>query len=230
MGFGLLFIGYFFLLNLTYFGYTDLISALIMLMAFYKLQSVHKYFRVAMVPTALFGVVGIAELMELLLDTLGIRITALTSYTASSRYLLIGFLTIFMLMGIEEIAKEVEVTVTKTRAKYLLPFAYIIFASATAFEFPAIGELITGKPLAVIATIIVFLIFIHMALSLVTIYSAYMHICMPEDINNDSPDKQSRFGFVNKFREHEAEQTRKYAEYHLDKTVKKMERKKKKKK
>ena len=42
MGFGLLFIGYFFLLNLTYFEYTDLLGALVMFLAFYKLQTVNK--------------------------------------------------------------------------------------------------------------------------------------------------------------------------------------------
>ena len=89
MGFGLLFIGYFLLLNLTYYGYTDLICALVMFMALYKLQSVNKYFRFALIPTGLFGAVGMVELFDVLLSTLGIGIDSITNYIASSRYLLI---------------------------------------------------------------------------------------------------------------------------------------------
>ena len=133
-------------------------------------------------------------------------------------------------MGIENIAKEIDVTVTEKRAKYLLPFAYIIYIAGTVFEFPNLGEILPQKALAITATILLFLIFIHMGLSLVAIYSAYMHICMPEDINNDSQDKPSRLGFVNKFREHEENQNRQYAEYKIEKATKKAEKRKRRKK
>ncbi len=230
MGFGLLFIGYFLLLNLTYYGYTDLIGALIMFMALYKLQNVNRHFRTALIPTGLFGVVGMVELVDILLSTLGIGIGNITNYIASSRYLLIGLITIFVLMGIEDVAKEVDVLVTQKRAKYLLPFAYILYAAGTIFEFPSLGALLSPKVLAVTATVLLFSIFIHMALSLVAVYSAYMHICMPEDVDNDAEEKPSRFGFVNKFREHEESQNRKYAEYKIDKAIKKAEKKKRKRK
>jgi hypothetical protein len=41
MGFGMLFIGYFLLINITYFEYTDIIAAMLMLMAAYKLSFVN---------------------------------------------------------------------------------------------------------------------------------------------------------------------------------------------
>lgn len=229
MGFGILFIGYFFLLNLSHTGYTDIISALIMFMAFYKLQTVNKYFRLALIPTGLFCAVSLVELFELLLSTLGFNFSFLIEYTAAPRYLLIGLLSVYMLMGIESVADEVDVQVTRLRAKFSLPFAYILFALGTIFEFPFIGNLIPEKPLMISATVLLFAIFIIMILNLVTIYSAYMHICMPEDIDNDSKEKKSKYGFVNKFKDHELEKNREYAEYKLNKSKEKASKKKRKK-
>ena len=69
-------------------------------------------------------------------------------------------------------------------------------------------------------------VFAVVCINLVTIYSAYMRICMPDDVDNDAVDKPSRFGFVNKYREHTAEKQREYAEYKLEKLKKKNSKKK----
>ena len=229
MGFGILFIGYFLLLNLTYIGYTDLISALVLFMAFYKLQPTNKYFRFALIPSGLFAAVSIVELFEVLTSALGFNFSFLLEYTSAPRYMLIGLLSVYMLMGIESVAEEVDVQVTRLRAKYTLPFVYILFALATIFEFPFVGNLIPEKPLLISATILIFAVFIITLLNLVTIYSAYMHICMPEDVNNDSKEKKSKYTIVNKFREHELEKSREYAEYKLNKSREKASKKKRKK-
>ena len=63
---------------------------------------------------------------------------------------------------------------------------------------------------------------------LVTIYRAYMKICMPEDVDNDVSDKPSKFEFINKHREHTMQKQREYAEYKLEKLKKKNSNKKKK--
>lgn len=229
MGFGILFIGYFLLLNLTYYGYTDLIAALVMLMAFYKLSSFNRHFKTAIIPTLLFALVAMVELAEALLSTLGMNMGFIIEYTAASRYLLIGVLTVFMLMGIREIAKEVGASITESRARYSTPFTYVLFALGAIFEFPSMGNLIPSQPLAIIALILLLSIFLLMITVLITVYSAYMHICMPEDIDNDAPDKASRFGFVNKFKEHENERNREYAEYKINKSINKNDRKKRRK-
>ena len=44
MGFGTLFIGYFFLLNISNFTYTDIIAGMVVLLGLYKLSSVNKQF------------------------------------------------------------------------------------------------------------------------------------------------------------------------------------------
>lgn len=230
MGFGLLFIGFFLLLNLTYYGYTDIISALVMFMAFYKLQTVNKYFRFALIPTGLFAAVGAVELFEAFASTFGMDVSFIIEYTASPRYLLIGFAVIFMLMGIEHVAREVDAASTRIRARYLTPFAYILYALAAAFEYPDLGNVFSPYVISVIATVLILLIFIHMILSLVTVYSAYMHICMPEDLDNDAINTQSKFEFVNKFRAHEEKQTREYAEYRMEKAARKAAKRKGKKK
>ena len=66
MGFGTLFIGYFLLLNLTYYRFTDLIAALLMLLAFYKLREINRHFRVAIISSGLFAAIGAIELAEAL--------------------------------------------------------------------------------------------------------------------------------------------------------------------
>ena len=53
-----------------------------------------------------------------------------------------------------------------------------------------------------------------------------MHICMPSD-NIDTGEKPSRFGFVNKYREHRAEKDAEYAKYRLEKMKKGTHKKKK---
>ena len=47
MGFGTLFFGYFLILNVTYYGFTDAIAAAVMLLGFYKLSTVNSYFKYA---------------------------------------------------------------------------------------------------------------------------------------------------------------------------------------
>ena len=64
MGFGTLFIGVFLLLNLSFFGFTDLLSGVVMLMAFYKLRGINRYFKAAIIPTGVFCAVGLTEFIQ----------------------------------------------------------------------------------------------------------------------------------------------------------------------
>ena len=62
MGFGTLFIGYFLLLNLTYYGFTDVIAASVMLLGLYKLSGVNKYFKAAAISSGALLVFSLGEL------------------------------------------------------------------------------------------------------------------------------------------------------------------------
>ena len=229
MGFGLLFIGYFLLLNLTNPGYTDLIAGLITVMAFYKLGSVNKYFRMNIVPSVMLSAFGAFELFAAFADTFGINLSAMLDYLPAPRYLLIGIISVVMLFGIEDVANEVSAIETKFKAKIARPISLVLFPVCAVLEFPAITSLIpNGLPIVIVGTATLICTFLAIIYNLITVYSAYMHICMPEDVDNSQPAKPSRFGFVNKFRAHEEEKQREYQEYKINKMKKKAEKKRRK--
>ena len=51
---------------------------------------------------------------------------------------------------------------------------------------------------------------------------------MPSDLVQNNQPKKSKYQFVNKFRAHEAEKQKEYAEYKFNKMVSKAQKKKKK--
>ena len=126
MGFGTLFIGYFLILNITYFGYTDLISGLIMTLAFYKLWNINREFRMALGFAATLSAVGIAELVEATLSTFVPTLNSeiFLSYVAPFRHLVIGVLTAFMLLGIRSVSDEVGVNGKITFMPFLCDFTF----------------------------------------------------------------------------------------------------------
>ena len=69
MGFGTLFIGYFFLINISYFTYTDIIAGMIMLLGLYKLSSVNKPFFYGAICAGIFA---LFSLFEFVVTVLGI--------------------------------------------------------------------------------------------------------------------------------------------------------------
>lgn len=227
MGFGTLFIGYFLLLNITNFGYTDLISGLVMLLGLYKLSSVNRQFKLSFIFTSIFSLIGAAELFlsiyAVFMPTA--EVGAILAYFTPIRYLIIGVLSAFMLLGIRDVAGEVGIKKLMARSNISVYFCLGLFFLTAVFDLPLLDALIAPKALIIIALILLVCVFTLIAVNLVTIYTAYMRICMPEDLS-DSPQKQSKFGFVNKFRAHEEERQREYAEYKLSKMKNKKKRKK----
>ena len=226
MGFGILLIGYFLILNLTYYGATDLIAGIIMMMAFYKLRTVNKYFSFGILPSALFAIVGVPELVELGASLFGRDLSFILSYTAAPRYLVICIISILMMKGIEQVAREVEVYKTARNAKNVQPFIYLVFLAMMILELPiTFGD--ESKWIGLAGLIFLLGCFALVLYNLTVIYSAYKWICMPEDVDNEVEDKPSRFGFVNSFREHQEKRNREYAEYKLNKMTEKATKKKK---
>ncbi|MBQ8689274.1 MAG: hypothetical protein IJ515_02805 [Clostridia bacterium] len=225
MGFGTFFIGYFLLMNLTYYSFTDLIAGLVMLMAVYKLRGINKHFAAAIIPAVMFSVIAAIELVSAVGIAFGTDLSFLLNYTDPARYLCIGFLSERMLMGISVVAKEVDAQSVARHARLTRPFAIAVFALGTVMQFPYIDSFIPTAALNIIAVILTFVIFIQLIVVLFSVYGAYRWICMPEDVNNEKPDTPSRFGFVNQFREHEEEKRREYAEYQAEKLKKKASKK-----
>ena len=130
-------------------------------------------------------------------------------------------------MGIENVACEVGLSELSKRAKITAPFSFAIFAILSILSIHALENIIDLKILPVVSVLMLLSSFIMIIINLVTIYSSYMRICMPDDKDNDISDKPSKFEFVNKYREHTAEKQKEYAEYKLNKLKEKNQKKKK---
>ena len=230
MGFGTLFFGYFLLLNITYFTFSDLIAALIMSMALYKLSTVNQPFKNGFYASIVFSVLGFAELITGIIKMFyPTEFTSeLIEYITIPRCFIIAILTLFILLGIESVADEVGLGELAKRAHITLPFVLVIYAISAVLEVPLFISGIGVKILAAASAVTLLAIFAIVIVNLVTIYRAYMKICMPEDVDNEAPDKPSRFEFINKHREHTKQKQREYAEYKLEKFKKKNSKKKKK--
>ena len=230
MGLGTLFIGYFLLLNVTYFGYTDLLAGLIMLMGLYKLLTINKQFKNAFVCTSAFSVLGAAELVISLITTFMplFKEEAILVYLTPARYVILLALSFFVMLGIRDVADEVGLKILSKKAGYYAYVSLIAFALAAIMDIPFL-TFISAKGLAIISLLVLSFVFITIAIDLSVIYKAYMKICMPSDLVSNTEEKKSRFEFVNKFRDYEKGKQREYAEYKLSKMNAKPKAKNKKK-
>ena len=225
MGFGTLLIGYFFLVNITYFEYTDIIAAMIMLMGLYKLSGVNKSFRNGMISSVLFAIFSLSEIIITVISLFGGGITVVNPYIAATRYILIFVLTLFTLRGVREVADEVDASDLASTAKRLIPLC-AIFAVAALFELPFISSLF-GKIAAYIFFVLIVALFVYVLSVFFALYKAYMQICMPEDIMKEKAMKNSG-GVWDKFFSSLEDKGREYAEYKLNKRIQKSNKKRKK--
>ncbi len=184
MGFGTLFIGYFLILNIFNYSYTDLIAALIMLLATYKLSAVSPEFKkgfLFLIPYAALGayeiVVEIISMFKMSAEN-----PLLTGVIGILRCALLGLVSFFILSGIKKLASELELPRLRDKAKSSTVSVIIAYSIALILEIPSLDKLIPTKALAVIALLSLIFSFAVTAYSLTAIYSAYAHICMPEDL------------------------------------------------
>ncbi len=228
MGFGILFIGYFFLLNFPYCDYTDAASAVLIMYALYKLYKINDGFRFAFYGSVGFTLLGI---FELAVACLGMFIhidgaSPLIFLPAIFRHLIVAALSFLILNGIREVADEVglrEIAIKARLRSYMSVGVYalnIFLESALLAKFIAPKVLVTLYAFTIVATLAV------IVMNLCSIYSCYMRICMPEDYEME--EKPSKFGFVNEFRRREEEKSREFAEYKLKKMQSKNKKQRKK--
>ena len=214
MGFGTLFIGYFLLLNLTYYSVTDVIAAAVMLLGLYKLSGVNAYFRYASIATGVFLAFSLGELgiftYEMFLRP--INSPLFISCVSMMRALIIGSLTVIMLRGIQEVSGEVSLSGVPERAKRLSIISSVTYLLWIVLELPI--SFINDYVLAVASLITLLLTMALIIANLTVIYTCYMKICMPgdEDVMKDKP---SRFAFVNEYRAKKEERAKAEAEERL---------------
>ena len=215
MGFGTLFIGYFFLINISNYAYTDIVSAAVMLLGLYKLSTVNKNFKYGFFATMGFFAVALGELSLTFIGLFGSfdSIDAAQPYISSIRYTVIFIISYFTLRGIGALAEEVKAYSLFRTAKASVPLSSIFLVYA-AFELPFFAK-IFGNAIAYVYFALLLSVVAFIISNLVTIYKAYMQICMPDDLKKEK--KPSKFEFMNRFYDSMEKKSQKYAEYKLTK-------------
>ncbi len=233
MGFGTLFFGYFLLLNIVDFFLTDLVMALILLLASYKLSSVSTEFKKAGIASAVFAVLALAEFVIRIISMLTAKDP---DYITSSlitivRYIFVGLIAFLIMLGIEKLARELEIKNLGDRARNMKIANTAVYSLSALLNIPSLDKLFGGsetaiQALAITGVVLLLISFAVTAISLTAIYGAYMHICMPEDLVYK--EKPSRFGFVNRYRKYEEKKNQEYIDYKIQ-SMNKQDKKNKKK-
>ncbi len=223
MGFGTLFIGYFLLLNVTYYAWSDLLAALIIALGLYKLSSVNGYFKYATYASLAAATVGAVEFGREIFLMFSPTSDAALGFLPIIRSATLCAMTLTMLLGIYEVAREVDLPALAARAKRMMIPTAVIYLGNIILDTPQLFKNV--EPIAVAAIFAVLLIATLFLLiyNLVTIYTAYSRICMPSELEHK--EKKSKLGFVNKFRAYENEKAAEYAEYRREKIKNKAKKK-----
>ena len=234
MGFGILFIGYFFLINITYFAWTDIVSAVLMLLALSSLSRFNKPLKIAFISNVVFTVVALGEfLLEMLVSMFSVvGIESYLSHTIAIRYIVLVVLNVFLILGIRSLAIEVGLEKLANKCTFTLSLPTLTYLLSALLQ---ISPLFSSTPITqtqYIAGIVLLMTIVSVITVLARIYNAYARICMPEDVEMEV--KPSRFSFVNRFREkqaqREAETQQEIARMRAERYQRRMEKQKRKKK
>lgn len=198
---------------------------MVMLLGLYKLSEFNKRFKYGSYTAIGFSVVALAEFSLSFVSLLGSFdwIDTVSPYLSSIRFTVIFMLSYFILYGISEIAEEVKASSLSKTAKASLPLSAIYLMYA-AFELPFLSSLF-GSVIAYIFFVLLLSVFAFTVSNLMTIYKAYMQICMPEELNKSQ--KVSKFEFMNRFYDSMEKKSQQYAEYKLQKKQNKNNKRKK---
>ena len=207
MGFGVLFIGYFLLLNVTNYTLTDLICGAVMALALSKLASVNKGFRLSMIAALIFTAVGAVEFVSEALIMLNVIGTPL-SFVFPVRTVSAFALSCLILRGIIEVSEEVELTKTARMARRAIPFLCLnslinLFLGIPLFYAPLPTVVTAG-----IFTANLLLSLVLTAYVLIIIYTCYANIGM-----QNSQKAPKREGFFEKLEKRQTERNLEYMEY-----------------
>ena len=228
MGFGTLFLGYFLILNIAYHGLTDIISALIIMMALNKLSFVNGDFKRAYHLSAIFAVYGLGALVIEVMRMFSVIAVSesIITYMSIARNAIICLLTVIILRAIHSVTKEVDLPELSFKAKRNTILTYVLYSLWILLECLSLVPDLTSKALAFIAMLTLLLTIALVIMNLSLIYSCYMKICMPED--NAGGIKRSKYEFVNNYRQRQAEKQLEYEKYKLEKFENKVKKAKKK--
>lgn len=211
MGFGTLFFGYFLLLNIVYFQFTDIICALVMLLGLYKLSSVSRYFKMPMYFAIPFSLFALVELIFGSLSLFGAKDTELTvSILGIIRSVIVATLTVLILRAMHDIAKDLDVEKVPFKSRTMVVWTLLVYGMNILMQTTSISAFLPAEINAFLYLFVVVGTIVVVIANMSIIHSCYVYICMPEDLHPTPKEKKpSRFGFINEFRrrreEHRAE-------------------------
>lgn len=226
MGFGLLFIGACLLLP-TCFGYfyTAPVAAVFLAIALRRLSRVNTPFGYALYgAVALFILSGVEIVLRLL------KLEYATAILDGLCYLALLVIWVLLFTGLEWVAKETDLEPLRGKAFRQKLFSTIYLILLLPLNF-LVGVSLPEGVIRLMGSLSVALMWVGLVvhvLNLTTIYSAYMRICMPEDLEMEV--RPSPFAFVNRMREERARREAERAEMEAQraKTSQKSQRTKKK--
>lgn len=193
MGFGILLIGYFLVYNVPYFGMTDIIAAEVMSMGLNKLSTVGHYFKLGYYVSLVFTAYALPELVLYSLDLFEIyQNSELISYLRVGQSVILCTLTVLILKGIYEVAKEVDLERVPKKAYRLTYATFLVYILWIVCNAPFLVELLGGY-VAYVYLAAILSILILVTLNLGVIYTCYMRICMPgQDKRANNPSSGRR--------------------------------------
>ena len=229
MGFGILFIGYIFLLNLSFFGYTDLLAGVLILYALEKLKRWNKGFRYAFFATIPFTAIGLLEFILKISASFSSTLSPTLIMTAEVlRMVALCPMHVCLLLGLKEITAEVGLKKMESRAMMLMPLSPLIhLLEALLVIDPIFSEVDPGTLLSMRFVLLLGALIYTLGMA-VFIYKCYARICMPSDV--DMKERPSRFKFINDYRARKEAKQKAEIEARIEEMRKKNQNKKKKKK
>ena len=205
MGFGYLFLGYFFLLffPMSGIGVLPNLAAVGCVIMFFGLRKLYSYapeckgFKLAIFALIPYFAVSVAEFASdvaeysgrIAVDSVFVKSTALVSD------LLFGIFTVFVLVGIHVLARQVELPKIAVRSSVFMSISVIFTLCAAVSGIAALVDIPAGKTATAVVNYIALAAFLleYLAifLNLFHIFSCYMYICLEGD--EDMPYREDIF-------------------------------------
>ena len=229
MGFGTFFIGYFLLLDISYYLLTDIIAAAVMMLGLARLSRFNRGFKAAFCAAGIFTVFSLVELGLGIYDMLFSALidSTLISYLAMTRSLLLAILTFTVFEGMRDVSNEVGLTELAKKCKTTSYIALPIYLLAIISETPSLFAWTSAQVATIIAVVSLVACFVFVIANLFTVYTCYAKICMPDDVDNDTKPHDKKDGFFAAYDKRQEEASLEYAEYKLEKLKKNKDKKKK---
>ena len=198
MGFGVLFAGYFLILDIAYFLLTDVIAAAMIALGLSKLAYLNRGFKTSFVFSLVFLVFALVEFAFGAYEMLFSHSfsTEFISYGAIARYVLLCVLSFTAFDGMHEVSHEVELSQTAKKSKIATYLALPVFVFAVIAETPAFFVQISPHTAAIVSVISMLSTIAYIIFGLSVIYECYAKICMPDEDtakHNSSKKKQESF-------------------------------------